>query len=384
MHDEGTAGGIVDFAIIGAGMAGASVAYRLAGTGASVCVLEREAQPGYHATGRSAAMFMESYGTAHTRALTLASRAFFEAPPVGFADQPVLSARGVLYVAQAGQEALLEAARQAYAEQGLAIRQLDAAEALARVPCLRPDTLIGALLDEAAADMDVDALHQGYIKGAKHSGAEFLCGAELSRAQRSEGCWTLALADGRSLRARVLVDAAGAWADPVAALCGVKPLGLVPKRRSAFLFAPPAGTDVRGWPVVLGVDEGYYFKPDAGVLLGSPANADPVEPHDVVAEELDVAIGIHRIMEATTLEIRRPSHTWAGLRTFAPDGELVIGWDRAVEGFFWLAGQGGYGIQTAAGASELAAALLLDQPLSPQLRRFGVSPAVVDPARFGH
>lgn len=145
---------------------------------------------------------------------------------------------------------------------------------------------------------------------------------------------------------------------------------------------PNDGVDVREWPTVLGVDESYYFKPDASVLLGSPANADPVEPHDVVAEEWDVALGIHRILEATTLSIRCPTHTWAGLRTFAPDSELVIGWDADVDDFFWLAGQGGYGIQTAAGASELAASLLLRQPMAECLRQFGVSPAVVDPARF--
>lgn len=392
-----------DFAVVGAGIAGASVAWQLARAGASVVVLEREAQPGYHSTGRSAAMFMESYGTEHTRALTRASRAFFLKPPTGFSEYPILSPRGVLYVGQTGQEALLEAAHAAYAAQGLKVKRLSAAEALERVPCLKPDTLVGAVWDEDAADMDVDALHQGYLKGMKQHGGVLKCQSPVQSIGRDEGGWRLILKGAASsapatqpvdgpdapaaarddtVRARVLVNAAGAWADQLAQLAGVQPLGLVPKRRSAFLFAPPEGIDVRAWPTVLGVDESYYFKPDAGVLLGSPANADPVEPHDVVAEEWDVALGIHQITEATTLTIRRPSHTWAGLRTFAPDSELVIGWDTDIDDFFWLAGQGGYGIQTAAGASELAASLLLRQPLPAHLGQFGVSPAVVDPARF--
>ncbi|MDO4683522.1 MAG: FAD-dependent oxidoreductase [Lautropia sp.] len=392
-----------DFAVVGAGIAGASVGWQLARAGASVVVLEREAQPGYHSTGRSAAMFMESYGTEHTRALTRASRAFFLRPPTGFSEHPVLSPRGVLYVGQAGQEPLLEAAHAAYVAQGLRVKRLSATEALEKVPCLKPDALVGAVWDEDAADMDVDALHQGYLKGMKQHGGALKCQSPVLSVEWDEEGWYLTLkgkdagaqapqsADDPDVlpsvhenvvRAKVLVNAAGAWADELARLAGVRPLGLVPKRRSAFLFAPPDGLDVRGWPTVLGVDESYYFKPDAGMLLGSPANADPVEPHDVVAEEWDVALGIHQITEATTLTIRRPSHTWAGLRTFAPDSELVIGWDADVDDFFWLVGQGGYGIQTSAGASELAASLLLRQSLPVHLRQFGVSPAVVDPARF--
>ena len=172
-------------------------------------------------------------------------------------------------------------------------------------------------------------------------------------------------------QARGLVDAAGAWADTVAQRAGLAALGLQPRRRSAFTFEAP-GHDHRGWPAVVAVDEGWYFKPDAGQLLGSPANADPVPAHDVVAEEIDIATGIARIEERTTLVIRRPRRTWAGLRTFAPDGELVIGADPRAAGFFWLAGQGGYGIQSADGAAQLAASLLLRQPMPEALRVQGV------------
>ena len=186
----------------------------------------------------------------------------------------------------------------------------------------------------------------------------------------------------RSIRARAVVNAAGAWADAVARLCGAQPLGIEPRRRSAFTFAAPEGEDIHGWPAVIGVDESFYFKPDAGQLLGSPANADPVPTHDVVAEELDVAMGIDRIETLTRLRIRRPRHVWAGLRSFAPDDDFVIGWDARREGFFWLAGQGGYGIQTAAGASAAAAALLMREPLPAELLAQGVDALRLSPERF--
>lgn len=373
---------VFDYAIIGAGMAGASAAYRLTLAGATVLVLEQESQPGYHSTGRSAAMFMETYGTAHTRALTVASRDFFLHPPAGFTEHPILAPRGVLYIAQAGQEEQLETAYQAYQAQGLEVHRLTAAQAIEMVPCLLPDTLIGAIHDPIASDMDVHALHQGFLQSMRSKGAVLKPNAMLESASREGDTWSLHTASGDTWRAHVIVNAAGAWADTVAEHCGAAPLGIQPMRRAAFIFPAPEGADISHWPTVLAVDESFYFKPDAGALLGSPANADPVGAHDVVPEELDIAIGIHRIEAATTLRIRRPSHVWAGLRSFAPDHEFVIGWDPHTAGFFWLAGQGGYGIQTAAGASELAACLLLRQPLPPTLTQHGVSADVVDPARF--
>jgi D-arginine dehydrogenase len=204
----------------------------------------------------------------------------------------------------------------------------------------------------------------------------------LQHARREHGAWRIGLSDGRTLRARVLVNAAGAWADEVAQRAGLAPLGLQPRRRSAFIFDAPAGTEHRHWPTVAGIDEGWYFKPDAGQLLGSPANADPVPPHDVQAEELDIATGIARIEAATTLAIRRPRRVWAGLRTFASDGELVVGFDAHAEGFFWLAGQGGYGIQSAAGVAELAAALLTGAALPAALQTEGIDPAAMAASRL--
>jgi len=370
-----------DVAIVGAGIAGASLGYRLAGE-RSVLLLERESQPGYHATGRSAAMFMESYGPPAVRALTRASRAFYEQPPGGFGDRPLLEPRGVLYLATQGQEALLQETQRTLAASGCALEPVDAAAALTRVACLRPERVHAALFEHGAQDIDVHELHQGFLRGTRGRGGELRTNAQVVSAERDGELWTLRLADGEAVRARAVVDAAGAWADEVAALFGAAPIGLVPHRRSAFTFKAPDGADVSGWPAVIGVDESYYFKPDAGRLLGSPANADPTAPHDVVPEELDIALGIHRIEAITTLTISRPASIWAGLRSFVRDGEMVIGWDDHCPGFFWLAGQGGYGIQSAAGASELAASLLRGEPLPSELARHGIDPQALAPQRL--
>lgn len=373
---------VYDYVIVGAGMAGVSLAYRLPEE-AHVLVLERESHAAYHSTGRSAAMFVETYGTETIRALTVAGNDFFSHPPAGFSDQPILLPRGVLYVGTAEQQGLLDSQYQDWHEQGLDVSRLSAEEALAMVPCLDPEQLAGALYDGQGQDMDVHALHQGFLKGAQTKGVKLRLDTEVLSAKWDGECWEVQLnSEPTPLRTRVLVNAAGAWADTLAERCGVQALGIQPKRRSAFLFSPPEGVDHREWPAVIDIGEEFYFKPDAGMLLGSPANADDVDAHDVVAEELDVATGIYRIEERTQLRIRRPSHTWAGLRSFAPDGELVIGQDAQCPGFFWLAGQGGYGIQTAAGASLLAASLLQKQDLPESLKALKIDPAVVSPARF--
>jgi len=372
-----------DILIVGAGIAGASLAWRLAGQ-RSVALLERESQPGYHSTGRSAAMFMETYGPPMVRALTRASRAFYERPPEGFAPD-LMQPRGVLYLATHGQEQELANTRKELLTNCPGLQTLDARTTLAHVPCLRPDLVHGALYDAGAQDMDVNALHQGFLRGFRQkAGAdgELRISAGVTRAAHDGRCWTVELSDGQTLRARTVVNAAGAWADELAAVFGVRPIGLVPHRRSAFTFKGPEGVDASHWPAVVGVDESYYFKPDAGQLLGSPANADPTVPHDVVPEELDIAMGIHQIESVTTLTIRRPASTWAGLRSFVPDGEMVIGHDDTGPGFFWLAAQGGYGIQSAAGASALADALLREAALPEDLLRQGVDARALSPARL--
>lgn len=366
-----------DVLVIGAGIAGASVAYFLA-PHARVGLLERESQPGYHTTGRSAAMFMESYGPAQVRALTRASRPFLATPPNG--ESPLLAPRGALYIARAEQADEVRALHERLRGEGAQAQLLDAAAARARVPVLRREACALALLDDAACDIDVDRLHQHFLRGARRQGAQLVCNADVRSIAFTQGRWSVSTPSLR-FTAPLLVNAAGAWADVVAALAGVAPLGLQPCRRSAFTFAPPAGVDVRGWPCVASVDESFYFKPEAGVLLGSPANADPVPPHDVVAEELDIATGIERIEHNTTLTIRRPLRTWAGLRSFVPDGALVGGFDDGVPAFFWCCGQGGYGIQTSPAMGEACAARLLGRPLPAHIADHGLAFADLAPRR---
>ena len=370
-----------DFVIIGAGIAGASMGWELAGQ-RRVLLLERESQPGYHTTGRSAALYSATYGTANIRALTRASRAFYDAPPPEFGTSPILTPRGVVYLAGPDQLDLLDAAYAEILPLNPGVRRLTRDELLAELPCLRPEAVAAGMSEPGAADIDVHALHQGYLRGLRQRGGAIRCNAEVTGLQRLDDGWRVRLAGGEAITAGAVVNAAGAWADVVAALAGVPPIGLEPRRRTAFTFPVPAGMDAGRWPAVIGIDESYYFKPDAGQLLGSPANADPVAPHDVVPEELDVALGIHRIEQVTSFQIRRPSHSWAGLRSFVTDGDLVIGWDNHVPRFFWLAAQGGYGIQSAAGAALLARQLALDEPLSASLVEEGVTRDALSPARL--
>jgi D-arginine dehydrogenase len=369
-----------DFIVIGSGIGGASVAYWLSQR-ARVIVLEAESQPGYHSTGRSAALFMESYGPDQVRALTRASLDFFRDPPAGFSEHPLLTPRGAFVFATPGQEALLDAHEQLVRATSSPVERLDTRAALELLPVLRPDQVIGAVLEKDAADIDVDALLQGFLRGTRARGGATVYDAGVSAMRRVDGLWEVMTRAG-TFRAPVVVNAAGAWADEVARLAGAGPVGLVPKRRSAFIFAPPEGMATQHWPLFLDVTESFYIKPDAGMLLGSPVNADPVTPHDVQAEELDIAIAIDNIERLTTLRIRRPTHVWAGLRSFVADGELVGGFDAKLPGFFWAAGQGGYGIQSAPGAGRYYASVLLGEAPAPELASFGFDPARISPARF--
>jgi D-arginine dehydrogenase len=369
-----------DFLIIGAGIAGASIGYFLAPHG-RVVLLERESQPGYHSTGRSAALFLESYGTPQVRALTRASRAFFDSPPAAFTEQPLLAPRGCMFVAAPGQEDLLRAHWELLHAMTPHGRQLAPAEAIALVPVLRPERVIGAVLEPEAADMDVHAIHHGYLRGLRRAGGSVVCAAEVTRIHRARDAWEVSTPAGQ-WRAPVVINAAGAWADAIAQLAGVPTIGLQPKRRSAFTFAPPAGMETKRWPCFVSADETWYVKHDAGMLLGSPANADPVPPQDVQPEELDIATAIERITQMTTLEIRRPARTWAGLRSFVADGDLVGGFDPAAEGFFWLAAQGGYGIQTSPAMGEVCAALVRGLQVPERIANFGLTQAMLSPSRL--
>jgi len=368
-----------DFLVVGAGIAGASIGHFLAPHGRTV-VLERESQPGYHSTGRSAALFMESYGTPQVRALTLASRAFLEAPPAGFADGPILSPRGALLVAVPGQDAELAALWQVMQSISPRGRLLDADGAREVVPALRRERVLGAVFEPDAADIDVHRLHHGFLRSIRRQGGAIVGDADVVRVARDDGGRWQVDAGGVRYRAPVLVNAAGAWCDAIAAIAGVAPIGLVPKRRSIFTFAPPSDVDTTHWPLFGSVDERWYVKPDAGLLLGSPANADPVPAQDVQPEALDIALAIDRIEAATTLAVR-PRRGWAGLRSFVADGDLVGGFAPDAPGFFWVAAQGGYGIQTSAAMGEACAALARGLPLPDRIAAFGLDAAALAPDR---
>lgn len=368
-----------DVIVLGAGMAGASVAAELA-PGRRVLLLEREEQPGLHATGRSAAMFFESYGNATVRALTRASREFLEHPPAGFADAPLLSPRGAMFVADAARIFLLEALLEA--DPAICdYRPLDAAAAREQCPLLSEDWVAGALLDESGHDMDVATIHLGYLRRGRHAGMKLVTGTGDTRIERVGDTWQVHTRLGK-FTAPVLVNATGAWADQVAQQAGVQPIGLQPLRRTAVLLPAPAGYAIARWPMVIDVEEEFYFKPDAGQLLLSPANEDPMEPCDAFADELDVAIAVDRFENATRTRVDRVGHSWAGLRSFVTDRSPVAGFDAQVPGFFWLAGQGGYGIQMAPALARAAAALVAGGSLPADIAELGISERALSPARL--
>jgi D-arginine dehydrogenase len=369
-----------DSIVIGAGIAGASAASFLAERGATL-LLERESQPGYHTTGRSAALYSEAYGNAAIRSLTTGARPFFMAPPADFAEHPLLTPRGAMFVGRADQLASLDRAAAETRALQPSIRRIDGAEARRICPVLKADYVEGAVLEPEAMDIDVHALHQGFLRGLRAHGGRLVTDAEVIALERAGDAWQVRTAAG-AFPGRVLVNAAGAWADELARLAGAEPVGLTPKRRTAILFAPPAGCDVSGWPLVVDIDETFYFKPDAGKLLGSPADETPSPPCDAQPEELDVALAVERIQQAAALPIARIERRWAGLRSFVADKTPVVGFDDRVEGFFWLAGQGGYGIQTAPAMGRLAAALIAGEAVPADLAALGVSEQDLSPRRL--
>jgi len=369
-----------DVIIIGGGIAGAGAAYEVAEF-ASVVLLEREYQCGYHSTGRSAASFTENYGNSAIRRLAIASRRFLENPPGEISERPLLSTRGMITIARADQlQSLEEQLREARAFVP-SIERMSVSAAIERVPILRPDYLAGAFIEPHSMELDVSGLHQGFLRAARRRGATIVVDSGVERIERRGDRWRIA-ARGGCFEAVSLVNAAGAWADEIASLAGAMPLGLVAKRRTAFNVPPPSGIDVRGWPMVNDAGDEFYFKPDAGQLFVSPADATPSAPTDAQPEDIDVATGVERLERATILNVTRVSRAWAGLRTFAADGSPVVGFDGEVPGFVWLAGQGGYGIKTAPALSRICAALLRGAALPEDLLRAGITAADLSPGRL--
>jgi D-arginine dehydrogenase len=362
-----------DVIVIGAGIAGATAAAQVAAD-RRVALIEAEDQPGYHTTGRSAAMWILNYGPADVRALTGRSRPFFETPPEGFTETPLMSRRPMCMLARADQVGSLRAAL----DEGIGLREITPEAAGALVPALRPGYAAAAAIEDDAFDIDVAALHQGFLRLHRSCGGTLALRSRTGRIERRGGVWEVEVTGGAVFRAPVLVNAAGAWGDEVALQAGVRPLGLQPKRRTGVII-DPAPWQVAAWPIVHDIDYLWYVRPEARTrLMVCPEDETDMPPHDVQPDELDVAIAIDRMQLALDIEVRRTERAWAGLRTFTPDRSLAIGWDRAAEGFLWSVGQGGYGIQTSPAAGRLVADIVAgrDPGLPAQVLR------MVNPARF--
>jgi len=339
-----------DFLIIGGGIAGAGAAARLAPV-ASVTVLETEDALGRHATGRSAAIYIRNYGNKTLRALNAASEPVLENPE-GISDESLLSPRGQMLIAT---EEELDA-YEAYLNGAEGMETLTADEAVALFPLLRKDRIAAAAIERDARDIDVDRFLQGCARLAKRHGTQFVMKAPAQQITRISDKWHVDTPQG-AFEAPILINAAGAWGDEIAVMARVQKVGLVPMRRSAAILPPPEGVDVTGWPFVASASESWYAKPDAGKLMVSPADEDPVEPHDAWADDMALAEGLYRFEQAVTMPLTRVERNWAGLRSFVSDRTPVVGFATDAEGFFWLAGQGGYGVQTAPALSQLVADL---------------------------
>ena len=365
-----------DIIVIGAGIAGASVAAHLAET-KRVGILEMEDRPGFHTTGRSAATFEPNYGPPPMLAFTRASTDFFVNPPPGFTDGPLLMPRASLFFEAEGQEAFTKT----LLETGSGLKELSEAQALELFPVLQPGYAKRIFLDPHTGDLDVDLLHRGYLKLFKTRGGELFNNATADKIERNGATWRITTPQG-IFESEILVNAAGAWGDVVALKAGVKPVGLQPKRRSIGVIPLDGIEGAADFPMVTDVGETWYAKPQSGKLMVSSADAAPVDPHDAYADDMAIAEGIERLMNATTIEVNHLDHSWGGLRTFAPDGSPVIGYDQHTEGFFWLVGQGGYGIQSAPALSRTAAAMVLRQKLPQDVLEAGLNPEDILPERF--
>ncbi len=362
-----------DILVIGGGIAGATVAWHLASRH-KVAVLEAESLPGYHTTGRSAAIWIQNYGPPDVQALTGLSRAFFETPPLGFSDVPLAHRRAVAFLAPPEQVARLE---EIFAT-GIGLRPIEIAELCRRVPVLKPSYLAAAGIEEDAFDMDVAALHQGFLAGVKRAGGAVICNARTDRIERVGGIWRVTTTAGAVFEAAKIINAAGAWGDIVAGQAGIAALGLQPKRRTGVIIEP-APHVTWDWPMLRDVHQTWYARPEARTrLMVSPSDETDMDPQDIQPDELDVAIAIDRMQQALDIPVRHIERSWAGLRTFTPDRSLAFGPDAAEPSFIWCVGQGGYGIQTSPAAGALVAALIEGRdPGAP-----GINISAVDPNRF--
>jgi D-arginine dehydrogenase len=365
--------------VIGGGIAGVSAAYHLALAGAAVTLLEQEPTLAFHSTGRSAALYFENYGAAANRPLTRASRTFFDSPPDGLVDHELLTRRGALWVGRPDQSSSLDVLLDEGSRAGESARWLEPDEAVALVPVLRHEMVGGAVWEPEALDMDVAAIHQGFVRGLRSAGAEIFQSSPVDRLTYEGTRWVAGAGD-RELEADVVVNAAGAWCDRVGAMAGAMTIGLQPMRRTAFTV--PGNAAWASWPLISNADNEFYFRPDGSQLLCSLAEENPTDPGDARPEQIDIALAIDRINVHTTLDIRIVRSSWTGLRSFVKDRAMVIGFDPVAPHFFWLAGQGGTGIQTAPAAGELTAAIITSGEPPPRLLEHGVDVEALSPGRL--
>ncbi len=371
----------VDVAIVGGGIAGVSLAYFLA-PHRSIAVLEREDALGYHSTGRSAAEFSRRFHTPTVGKLAAISYRFLIEPPASFTETELLKRRGNLVIADAERKARLEEVFASESAGSPGLEMLTADDALSRAPILNPGYVAAAFFDPDCWDMEAENLLQGFAKGARAAGVEILNRAEFLSAKREQGRWVLETSAGE-VRAGIVVNAAGGWADIVAQICGVGALGIQPLRRTAITVDSPDGIDVGRLPEISEIEDQFYIKPEAGRLLVSPSDETPVDPYDAQAEEIDVAYAAWYLEQATTVQVRRVAHSWAGLRSFAPDRAPVVGHSGSNADFFWLAGQGGFGIMTSPALGRLAAELIVDGAPSDIFAEYGLDWSALSPGRFG-
>lgn len=371
----------VDVAIIGAGMAGASIAAFLP-SALKVAVLEAEDQSGYHSTGRSAAFYTETYGGPDVQPLTTASKPWYFSTKSPTTQALMVSRRGALHVAWDDDAKQIDPFAKALQALSPCVTTLTPREALHHCPVLRADGLAGGVWDPDCCDIDVAQVHSFFLRQSKQRGHHLLTSFEVLSASHKRGVWLIQARNGASMNAKMVVNAAGAWADHVARLFGAAPLGLTPMRRTIGVFEAATASVSPGLPLTLDLAERFYFKPQSGHVLVSPADETPTEACDVQPEEEDIAMAAHRVEQATTFKFKRIHSKWAGLRTFAPDRSPVYGYDDQCPNFFWCAGQGGFGIQTAPAAGELAATLLQQAPIPAQMLHLGITPQRYAPRRF--
>lgn len=371
MHSESPAKKVI---VIGGGIAGLSLAASVQ-RWAEVTVIERESQLGYHASGRSAALFSETYGNALVRALSVASRqAIIDG---GFVEHD----RGAVHFGGPDDGQTID--RMAEEQRALvpSVRRLSATEVSALVPAIAPELTCGGVFEPDAKDIDTGKMVQAQATALKAAGGRIVTGADVLEIKRTPHGFRVVTASGIH-EGDIVVNAAGAWVDVIAGRAGLSALGFKPKRRTAFLFDPPEGVDARKWPLVVDLHERFYFKPDAGRLIGSLADETDTEPCDAYPEDIDIATAAYNIEESTGLVVGRPQTPWAGLRTFSPDRSPVAGFDPRLPGFFWLGGQGGYGFQVSLTLARLSSSLMRGDPIPTDLADLGISYGALAPERF--